>query len=150
MRATMFRLVLGKALPDTQAAGLTSIHRKLWATRLNKSVLCTCKCWFDALCSCSVKPNSNPTLPPHAVVLQIPPGNDLSGLRKHRLDFYQFNRAGGLIGLDHPADQKVFLLGHGFHGGPFGQQQFFRVERVHGLPCISRATASANSITAMA
>ena len=37
----------------------------------------------------------------------------------------------GQFGLNHPADQKVFLLGHGPDRGPFGQQQFFGVQGVH-------------------
>jgi hypothetical protein len=35
--------------------------------------------------------------------------------------------------LDHPADQKVLLLGHGFDRRPLSQQQFFGIERIHGL-----------------
>jgi hypothetical protein len=34
----------------------------------------------------------------------------------------------------------VFLLGNGFDGSPLCQQQFFRVQRVHDLLCISSAT----------
>ena len=93
---------------------------------------------------------SNPTLPPYAVVLQLSPTNYLRGLGKHRLYFYQLNWVRRLLGLDYPADQKVFLLGHGFHSRPLGQQQFFRGERVHGLFYISRASVLASSITAIA
>jgi hypothetical protein len=46
--------------------------------------------------------NSNPTLPPHAVVLQLKPSHDLNSLGKDRFDFHLFNRVGGLIGMDHP------------------------------------------------
>jgi hypothetical protein len=76
--------------------------------------------------------NLNPTLPPHVVVLQVTPCDDLCGLGKHGLDFYQLDRGSGIVGLNHPADQKVLLLGHGLDGGPFAQQQFFGVQGGHG------------------
>jgi hypothetical protein len=75
---------------------------------------------------------SHPTQPPNPVILQFTPWDHLHGLGKHRLDFHGFNRGRGVIRLNHPADQKVLLLGHGLDGGPFGQQQFFGVEWVHG------------------
>ncbi len=67
----------------------------------------------------------NPALLPHVVVLQIVPSNFLHSLGKHCLNFHLFNGVGGLFGLNHPADQKVFLGGHGFNSSPFGQQLFF-------------------------
>jgi hypothetical protein len=48
-------------------------------------------------------------------------------------NFHRFNRVGRQLGLDHPADQKRLLFGQGFDRRPFGQQQFFGVQRVHGL-----------------
>ncbi len=98
---------------------------------------------------------SNPALPPNPVILQFTPSNQLRGLRENHLDFHRHNRVGGLFGLNHPADQKVFLFGHRFNRCPLGQQQFFGVQRVQldrpqRLFGISRATASASSITAMA
>ena len=41
---------------------------------------------------------------------------------KNGFDFHLFDRVGGQLRFDHPADQKVLLLGHGFDSGPFGQQ----------------------------
>jgi hypothetical protein len=38
-----------------------------------------------------------------------------------------------LFWLDHPADQKVFLLVHGLDRSPLGQQQFFGFQRVPGF-----------------
>ena len=75
---------------------------------------------------------SNPTLPPHAVILQVPPGNDLRCFGKYGFDFHLLNRIGGQLRRDDLADQKVLLLGHRLHRRPFGQQQFFGVQRVHG------------------
>ena len=75
---------------------------------------------------------SNPTLPPHTVVLQITPSNLLHCFGKHRFNFNPFNRIGQLVGFNHPADQKMFLLGNGFDRSPLGQQQFFWVQQIHG------------------
>ena len=68
--------------------------------------------------------HSNPPLTPTAVVLQFTPANHLHRFGKHRFEFHLFNWVGRQLGLYHPADQKVFLLGHGFQGGPFAQQPF--------------------------
>lgn len=73
----------------------------------------------------SVLTQSNPPLPPHAVVLQVSPSNHLNSFRKYRFDFHQFNRFGWQLGLDHSADQTVLLLGHGLVRCPFGQQKIF-------------------------
>ena len=67
------------------------------------------------------------------MVLQPTPSDDLRGLGKHGFDFYRYNRVSGHVRFDHPADQEVLLFGDGCDRRPFGQQQFFRLQRVHGL-----------------
>ena len=74
---------------------------------------------------------SNPTLSPDRIVLQIAPGNDLRVFGEHGFDFHHLNRIGGHQRLNHPADQKVLLLGHRLHRRPFGQHQFFGVQWIH-------------------
>jgi hypothetical protein len=41
----------------------------------------------------------NPTLPLHAVLLQIAPSNYLHGLGKHRFNCQRFNRGSGFVEL---------------------------------------------------
>ena len=72
---------------------------------------------------------SNPPLPPSTVVLQLTPSDDLRGFGKHSFNFYRYNRVGGQVRLDHPADQKVLLFGQGLYSRPFGQQQFFSLSK---------------------
>jgi hypothetical protein len=62
---------------------------------------------------------------------------------------------GGQLMLNHPGDPKVLMFGHRIDCGPFGQRQFlgfrgFMRKCSQRLVDICRATASANSITAMA
>ena len=75
----------------------------------------------------------NPTLPPDLIVLQIAPGNDLSGFGKYGFDFHPLNRIGGQLRWDDLADQKVLLLGLRLHRRPFGQLQLFGVQGIHGF-----------------
>ena len=72
--------------------------------------------------------SSNPTLAPNTIVLQIAPSNDLRGLGKNRFDFHRHNRVSGLLRLNHPADQKVLLFGHGLDCSPFGQEKFLVIQ----------------------
>ena len=76
--------------------------------------------WMEKLAGEEKSAPSNPTLPPNTVVLQLTPSDDLRGLGKHGFDFHRFNRVGGQFGLNHPADQKVLLFGHGLNRRPFG------------------------------
>jgi hypothetical protein len=89
--------------------------------------------WMAKLAGEEKSAHSHPTLPPNAVVLQLTPRNDWRGLGKYGVDFHRHNRVGGQFGFDHPADQKVLLFGQGLHRRPLGQQQFFGIQRVHGL-----------------
>ena len=83
-------------------------------------------------CNWATFRHSNPALPPHALVLQIAPCDGLRGLGEHCLDFYPFNRVRRQLGLNHTADQKVLLLGHGLHSRPFAEQQFLGGQGIHG------------------
>ena len=78
-------------------------------------------------------PLLNPTLPPGIIVSQIPPWNDLRGFGVSRFNLHPLNGIGRQVRRYHPADQKVLLFGQGLHSRPLGQQQFFGIQRVHGL-----------------
>ncbi len=75
---------------------------------------------------------SHPALPPNGVVAQIAPGNDLRGFGVSRLNLHQLNGVGGQGRRYDPDDQKMLLFGNGRHRCPFGQQQFFGAQWVHG------------------
>jgi hypothetical protein len=45
-------------------------------------------------------PRSNPTLPPHPVILQFTPSDDLYGLGNHSFGFDHLNRVVGQLGLN--------------------------------------------------
>ena len=89
--------------------------------------------WMAKLAGEEKSAHSNPTLPPNAVVLQLAPSNHLHSLGENSFNFHRHNRVSGQVRFDHPADQEVLLSGDGFDGGPLGQQQFFGIQRVHGL-----------------
>ena len=76
--------------------------------------------WMAKLAGEDKSAHLNPALPPDLIVLQLTPSDDLRGLGKYSFDFYRYNRVGGQVRLDHPADQKVLLFGDGFDGGPLG------------------------------
>jgi hypothetical protein len=38
---------------------------------------------------------------------------------------------GGQLMLNHPGDPKVLMFGHRIDCGPFGQQQFFGIQRAY-------------------
>ena len=74
---------------------------------------------------------SYPALLPDFFILQITPQHPLGRLREHSLNFDPFDLVARFIWLDDFGDQEMLVFVHWLDSSPFGQQQFFRVERVH-------------------